>query len=98
MSRHDIVELLLNRTVRRKRTMKVKDETKPVSIMDANGSAKSIIDWGSKCGLDNDQKRSFEIIAGSSILTFFDDCYDNLDERINDGMSQRQTRNHEFLS
>ena len=78
--------------------MKVKDETKPVSIMDANGSAKSIIDWGSKCGLDNDQKRSFEIIAGSFILTFFDDCYDNLDEMINDGMSQRQTRNHEFLS
>ena len=41
-----------------------------ITLKEANGSARSIVDWATKCGLDADQKRAFEIITGYYILSY----------------------------
>jgi hypothetical protein len=43
--------------------------TAPVNIQIANGTAKSIIDWATKCKLDTWQRKAFEIITGQYILS-----------------------------
>jgi hypothetical protein len=49
-------------------------ERRPLLVrIDANGSARSIIDWGKSVELDKDQQRAFEVIAATFILTFHKD-------------------------
>lgn len=66
-----LCELIMTKTDRI--TKSFKDitglKTSPV-VLEANGSAKSIIDWGIKSGLDIDQRRAFEIFASSFVLTY----------------------------
>jgi hypothetical protein len=40
-------------------------------VLQANGSANSIIDWGIKARLDPQQRRAFEVITGSFVLSYF---------------------------
>ena len=40
-------------------------------MLEANGSVKSILDWAQKAGLDHQQRRAFEIFAGTFVLSFF---------------------------
>ena len=47
-----------------------KDKT---SVIQANGTAESIVEWGMKANLDSGQRQAFEIITASFILTFFND-------------------------
>jgi len=42
--------------------------------LEANGSVHSIIDWAKKAKLDKEQRRAFEIFAGTFVLSFFDDA------------------------
>ena len=49
----------------------------PLQLCDANGSAKSIIEWGCKCNLDKHQRHAFKVIMASFVLTFFKDAAKN---------------------
>ena len=51
-----------------------------IQLCDANGSAKSIIEWGCKCKLDNHQRHAFEVITASFVLTYFKDARKNNEE------------------
>ena len=51
-----------------------------IQLCDANGSAKSIIEWGCKCNLDNHQRRAFKVITASFVLTYFKDAGKNNEE------------------
>ena len=62
----DIVSILLTKTNRRqKNIMQIVKQAAAIQLCDANGSAKSIIEWGCKCNLDNHQRRAFEVIMAS---------------------------------
>jgi Helitron helicase-like domain at N-terminus/PIF1-like helicase len=43
-----------------------------VTVLQANGSVKSIRDWSQKSNLDITQGRAFEVIVGSFVLSFYD--------------------------
>ena len=66
--------ILLSKTTQRKRTFPglAKDKP-PVLVKQANGSVASIIDWAKAAGLDNGQRRAFEIVAGTFVLSFYCD-------------------------
>ena len=60
--------------------MKIVKHAVAIQLCDANGSAKSIIEWGCKCNLDNHQRRAFEVITASFVLTYFKDAAKNNEE------------------
>ena len=71
----DIVSILLTKTNRQqKNIMQIVKNAAALQLCDANGSAKSIIEWGCKCNLDNHQSRGFEVITASFVLTYFKDA------------------------
>ena len=79
----DIVSILLTKTNRRqKNIMQIVKQAATIQLCDANGSAKSIIEWGCKCNLDNHQRRAFEVITASFVLTYsyFKDAGKNNEE------------------
>ena len=51
-----------------------------IQLCEANESAKSIIEWGCKCNLDNHQRRAFKVITASFVLTYFKDAAKNNEE------------------
>ena len=53
-----------------------------IELKEANGTAQSIVDWATKCRLDSNQKRAFEIITGYYILSYINTIpyYDEDDE------------------
>ena len=51
-----------------------------IQLCDANSIAKSIIQWGCKCNLDNHQRHAFELITASFVLTYFKDAAKNNDQ------------------
>jgi hypothetical protein len=74
-SQRDIVSVLISRKSRRSRTFQeISTQNEPVDVLQANGSVRSIIDWAKKAGLDRGQRRAFEIITATFILTFFSDA------------------------
>ena len=60
--------------------MQIAKQAAAIQLCDANGSAKSIIEWGCKCNLDNHQRRAFEVIMASFVLTYFKDAGKNNEE------------------
>ena len=60
--------------------MQIVEQAAAIQLCDANGSAKSIIEWGCKCNLDNHQRHAFEVIMASFILTYFKDAGKNNEE------------------
>ena len=75
ITQKEIVRLILTKKTRRKRNFHgtgvggMETET-----MEANGSCRSIIEWAKRAGLDQGQKRAFEVITGSFVLTFFNEA------------------------
>ena len=68
----DLGRLLLTRTRRRVRNFyHVSTSAPPVTVLEANGSVASILDWAKRAGLDLGQKRAFEICVGSFVQTFY---------------------------
>ena len=57
--------------------MQIVKNAAAIQLSDANGSAKRIIQWGCKCNLDNHQRRAFEVITASFVLTYFKDAAEN---------------------
>jgi hypothetical protein len=73
-TQHDIVKVLVTKTRRRRRTFdEITGNERSVSVLEANGSARSIIDWARKAKLDRGQRRAFEILTSSFVLSFYDD-------------------------
>jgi len=68
----DIVRLLLSREKPRKRCRIFKNN-KDVEVCDATGSIGSIAQWARAAKLDRFQKRAFESIISSFLLTFHDE-------------------------
>ena len=70
-----IVQVWLSKTSIRSKNI-FKDKT--IELKDANGSIDSILDWSSKCfGNDKLQRRSFEVIISSFLLTFYDESVES---------------------
>ena len=60
--------------------MQIVKQAAAIQLCDANGSAKSIIEWGWKCSLDNHQRRASEVITASFVLIYFKDAAKNNQE------------------
>jgi hypothetical protein len=73
-----IVELLFTRTENRAKT-KIFKRNPDVQVPDANGSIGSILAWGAAAGLDIYQRRAFQSIVASFLLTFFDSNIEQTD-------------------
>jgi len=43
-------------------------------LAEANGTARSIIDWASKSKMDKQQRRTFEVLTAEFILTFYNEA------------------------
>ena len=69
--------------------MEILPQPAPIRLCDANGSAKSIIEWGCKCNLDNHQRRAFEVIMASFVLTYFKDAGKNTEHMTTCGNQSR---------
>ena len=67
----DIVKLLLRKTAARSRPKVFKSNVEE-TVCEANGSMDSILQWGLAAQLDPKQKRAFESIISSFLLTFHD--------------------------
>jgi AAA domain len=67
----DIVKLLLRKTTARSRPTVFKSNLE-ATVCEANGSMESILQWGRTAQLDPRQKRAFESIISSFLLTFHD--------------------------
>ena len=68
----DIVQILFTRVSRRSQSFaEILNTETDLDILEANGSARSIIDWARKLRLDPEQKRAFEIITVTFVLTFY---------------------------
>jgi hypothetical protein len=82
-TQREIVRLLFNRTRRRS----------AMNVLPANGSARSIKDWGKKARLNKEQRQAFEIMTATFILTFFAKAPAPAETEIT-----AQTVRHTFLS
>ena len=81
VQKSDIVSVLLTKTnQQQKNIIQIVKQAAAIQLCDANGSAKSIIKWGCKCNLDNHQRRAFEVITASFVLTYFKDAGKNNEE------------------
>ena len=77
----DVVSILLTKTNRRqKNIMEIVQQPAAIQLCDANGSAKSIIEWGCKCNLDSHQRCAFKVIMASFVLTYFEDAGKNTEQ------------------
>lgn len=79
--RKDLVSILCSKNSRRTHNFAdIITNSKPVKLLEANGSVRSIIDWAKKARLDRQQRRAFEILAATFVLSFYNDAEDELDE------------------
>ena len=70
----DLYMLLIHNVQRRTTEIQGMPDIKESKLPEANGSAKSIIKWGQALfNSDKDQRRAFEILTGSFVLTFYDE-------------------------
>ena len=66
----DVLTLYLRKSVPKARP-KVFKRNEKAKVCDANGSIESVFEWANAAGLDGRQKRSFESIVASFLLTFY---------------------------
>ena len=68
-----LVSILFTHNNRQRRSFtEITGQKDSVSVYKPNGSAKSIIDWAVKSNFDSNQRRAFEVIAGSFVLAYYD--------------------------
>jgi hypothetical protein len=81
-TKQDIIYVLITKSQYHMRTFEdITDNTVPVSVMLANGSVKSIIDWSMKANFDKQQRRAFEVITGTFVLSYYYTADGNMDDR-----------------
>ena len=75
----DLLQTVFNfSSTRRRKFATFQDSDDEVDVQQANGSAASIIDWANKARLDDAQKRTFEILTASFVLTFYDEAHSEI--------------------
>ena len=62
---------------------KLPTRSEPANVVECNGTAMSVVDWGTKSNLDLRQMKAFTIIMSKFLLTFHDTFPEN-DENISD--------------
>jgi PIF1-like helicase len=68
----DLVKILVSKRNRRRRTFEqITKSSKQVDVLQANGSVRSIMDFAIKARLDKKQRRAFEVIVGTFVLSFY---------------------------
>ena len=83
----DLVKVLIQRRQRRRRTFQdIIGSEEPVDVLEANGSVKSIMDWSCRAQLDKGQRRAFEIMTSTFVLTFYEDASPSDGNEIGRGM------------
>ena len=80
-SRRDLMNVVIRRRQRVIRMSKNNQFGERAEVIQANGTAESIVEWGKKSKLDPGQRQAFEIITASFVLTFYKDksCLDYRD-------------------
>ena len=56
----------------------------PVVAADASGSWQSIVKWGQRAQLDQEQQVAFEVLVATYVLTFYEEANNNLSEETRD--------------
>ena len=74
MTQNDIITILLTKRSKRNRSFQTNSNQTLIETYEANGSVYSIINWARQAKLDAEQKRAFEMIVGSFVLTFYDEA------------------------
>jgi hypothetical protein len=69
----DIVKLLISKKTAKKRA-DIFTRNPDAEVCEADGTISSIVDWDNAAGMDEIQKRAFECIISSFLLTFIDDA------------------------
>lgn len=70
---HELATLLLERVSYQQRTFtRISSALARVNVLQPNGSARSIVDWGHKANLDRDQQKAFETFAAYYVMTHHD--------------------------
>jgi Helitron helicase-like domain at N-terminus/PIF1-like helicase len=70
--REDLVSILfLNTAFQQRSFLDVTGQTDLVSVLDPNGSAKSIVNWAEASTLDSNQQRAFEIMTSTFVLSYY---------------------------
>jgi hypothetical protein len=87
----DIVKVLLRRTQSKARP-KVFKGNKEAKVCDANGTAESIREWAEAAKLDARQKRAFEAITASFLLTFHEFEQDDYNDATLDADTIKRAR------
>ena len=65
---------MLTKRSKRNRSFQTDSNQTLIETYEANGSVYSIINWARQTNLDAEQKRAFEMIIGSFVLTFYDEA------------------------
>ena len=77
-TKSDITRILFTRVQVRKRSFQdILRFNQEVDILEANGSARSIVHWGEMMKLDKGQRKAFEVLCSHFVLSFYDDA-DNI--------------------
>ena len=104
-TRKEIVKVLIQNVSRSKQVLihVQNNKSKKQSVLQPNGSARSIVNWSIKAKLDPEQRRAFEIITSSFVLSFFSDTspHDGANHRKNLQINQlflKHKKRLDFLS
>jgi len=95
-TKQEIIAVLLRRSQSRARESVFK-YNKTAKVGDANGSVESILEWAEAACLDPIQKRAFECIIASFLLTFFDESEDDDDTATSTGLHAKFRRAKKHL-
>jgi Helitron helicase-like domain at N-terminus/PIF1-like helicase len=72
-SQQTIVRIMLTKTSKELHSFQeLNGSSEQKEVMQPSGSTESIIDWAEKSGLDAYQRRAFEIITGTFVLSFYE--------------------------
>ena len=93
----DIVKLLLERTTRRHSNVNGTVETDTIQAFEANGSVESIFDWSRQAKLDRRQRRAFEILTATFVMSFYTEAQSDESRATRDQVFLKEKRKLETL-
>jgi len=84
--------------VRRNTTKKVPTKKRPITVMVANGTAESVVDWAEKTGLDLRQRKAFVTILCRFLLTFYTSVSNPASDPLSRGAQVQYNRERKRLN
>ena len=70
----DLIKIFVERRSSRLRKLQHLDAKKPLKLRQANGSVRSILSWAKRARLDNAQRKAFEVLTATFILSMHEDA------------------------